>query len=211
VPNGISPDDWKAEPQPLREDVVAAIAAAREARHVVVGYAGSMGLPNALDHLLNAMPAVADQPISLVMVGDGHERARLEKRIADEGLSRVKLLPPIPKAQVPSFLAAIDIAYIGWQRVPIYRFGIAPNKLMDYMMAGRPVLHSVEAGNDPVAEAACGLTVAPEDPQAIAQGLKRLAALKPGERKSMGERGRQFVLRHHSYPVLAARFLAALG
>jgi glycosyltransferase involved in cell wall biosynthesis len=178
---------------------------------VVVGYAGSMGLPNALDHLLNAMPAVADQPISLVMVGDGHERARLEQRIADEGLVRVKLLPPIPKAQVPSFLAAIDIAYIGWQRVPIYRFGIAPNKLMDYMMAGKPVLHSVEAGNDPVAEAACGLTVAPEDPQAIAQGLKRLAALKPGERKSMGERGRQFVLRHHSYPVLAARFLAALG
>jgi glycosyltransferase involved in cell wall biosynthesis len=79
------------------------------------------------------------------------------------------------------------------------------------MMAGKPVLHSVDAGNDPVAEAGCGLTVAPEDPAAIAQGLQRLAALKPGERKSMGERGRQFVLRHHSYPVLAARFLAALG
>jgi hypothetical protein len=69
---------------------------------------------------------------------------------------RGSLLPPIPKAQIPAFLAAIDIAYIGWQRVPIYRFGIAPNKLMDYMMAGCAVLHSVEAGNDPVAEAGCG-------------------------------------------------------
>ena len=63
----------------------------------------------------------------------------------------MRLLEPIPKAQIPAFLAAIDIAYIGWQRVPIYRFGIAPNKLMDYMMAGCTVLHSVEAGNDPVA------------------------------------------------------------
>jgi hypothetical protein len=65
----------------------------------------------------------------------------------------VQLLPPIPKAQMPAFLAGIDIAYIGWQRVPIYRFGIAPNKLMDYMMAGAGAAR-VEAGNDPVAEAA---------------------------------------------------------
>ena len=68
-------------------------------------------------------------------------------------------------------LAQVDIAYIGWQRVPIYRFGIAPNKLMDYMMAGRAVLHSVEAGNDPVAEAGCGVTVAPQDARAVANGL----------------------------------------
>jgi glycosyltransferase involved in cell wall biosynthesis len=122
----------------------------------------------------------------------------------------VTLLPPIPKAQIPAFLAQIDIAYIGWQRVPIYRFGIAPNKLMDYMMAGCAVLHSVEAGNDPVAESGCGLTVAPENPQAVADGLRRLAALPAAERLAMGERGRAFVLAHHSYPVLAQRFIAAI-
>jgi glycosyltransferase involved in cell wall biosynthesis len=112
---------------------------------------------------------------------------------------------------VPAFLAAIDIAYIGWQRVPIYRFGIAPNKLMDYMMAGKPVLHAVEAGNDPVGEAGCGLTVVPEDAAAVAEGLKRLARLNARERRAMGERGKAYVLRHHSYPVLAQKFLVALG
>jgi glycosyltransferase involved in cell wall biosynthesis len=214
VPNGISPEDWKAPPQPLRDDVAQAVSAARGAGARVVGYAGSMGLPNALDHLLDAARLLRDDggdPIAIVMVGDGHERERLQRRIADEGLARVTWLPPVPKAQVPSFLAAVDIAYIGWQRVPIYRFGIAPNKLMDYMMAGKAVLHAVEAGNDPVAEAGCGLTVEPENPQAIADGLRRLAALTPRERARMGERGRAHVLRHHAYPVLAARFLAALG
>ncbi|MCE2660947.1 MAG: glycosyltransferase family 4 protein, partial [Rubrivivax sp.] len=174
-------------------------------------YAGSLGLPNAMDHALDAMKQLAGQPVRLVMVGDGHERERLVRRVADEGLDNVRWFSPIPKAQVPAFLASIDIAFIGWQRVPIYRFGIAPNKLMDYMMAGRAVLHAVEAGNDPVAEAGCGLTVAPEDPADIAAGLQRLAALKPGERKAMGERGRQFVLRHHSYPVLAQKFLRAVS
>ena len=114
-------------------------------------------------------------------MGSGHEHDRLVKRVRDEGLDQVHFLPPIPKAQVPTFLAGVDIAYIGWQRVPIYRFGIAPNKLMDYMMARCVVLHSVEAGNDPVAEAGCGLTVEPESPAAVAQGLRQLAALPRAE------------------------------
>ena len=210
VPNGISPDDWKGRPEPLREDVAQAISQARAAGRTVVGYAGSMGLPNALDHLLDAAKLLQGEPLQIVMVGDGHERARLAKRVTDEGLSQVSLLPPIPKAQVPSFLAGIDIAFIGWQRVPIYRFGIAPNKLMDYMMAGKAVLHAVEAGNDPVAESGCGLTVPPEDAQAIANGLRQLAARSAKERRAMGERGRAFVMQHHSYPVLAARFVAAV-
>ena len=210
VPNGITPEDWQHQAPPLREDVAHAIAARRAAGRTVVGYAGSMGLPNALDVLLDAAALLRDQPLAVVMVGDGHERARLKQRVADQGLNQVTLLPPIPKAQIPAFLAQIDIAYIGWQRVPIYRFGIAPNKLMDYMMAGCAVLHSVEAGNDPVAESGCGLTVAPENPQAVAEGLRRLAALPAADRLAMGERGRAFVLAHHSYPVLAQRFIAAI-
>jgi glycosyltransferase involved in cell wall biosynthesis len=210
VPNGIAPDDWDIAPPPLRDDVAAAIVEHRAAGRVVVGYAGSMGLPNALDTLLDAAAQLGDASIGIVMVGDGHERERLTRRIALERIERVHLLPPIPKAQVPAFLARIDIAYIGWQRSPIYRFGIAPNKLMDYMMASVPVLHSVEAGNDPVAEAGCGLTVEPESPTAVAQGLRRLAALSAAQRRAMGERGRAYVLANHAYPVLAQRFIEAL-
>jgi glycosyltransferase involved in cell wall biosynthesis len=211
VPNGITLDEWSGSAPPLRDDVAQAIAAARAAGKTVVGYAGSMGRPNALDTLLDAAKRLQGEPLQIVMVGDGHERAHLAARVAAEGLVNVTMCPPIPKAQIPSFLAAIDIAYIGWQRVPIYRFGIAPNKLMDYLMAGCVVLHSVDAGNDPVAEAGCGLTVPPDDAAAVADGLRRLAALPADERRAMGERGRAFVLANHTYPVLARRFLSACG
>jgi len=211
VPNGISLDEWdSADGGELVPALAEHLAALRSAGRTVVGYAGSHGLPNALDTLLDAAALLRDATLSFVLVGDGHEKERLARRVRDERLTNVAMFAPIPKAQIPRLLAAFDIAYIGWQRVPIYRFGIAPNKLMDYMMARRAVLHSVDAGNDPVAEAGCGLTVPPESPQAVANGLMRLAACSPAERAAMGERGRAFVLANHTYPVLARRFLGAL-
>lgn len=218
VPNGITLDEWDESQAPgLQAEIAAHIATQRAAGKLVVGYAGSHGLPNALDvlldaaKLLQAQGAAGQPPLHIVMVGGGHEKARLAARVRAEGIANVAMFDAIPKAQIPALLAAFDIAYIGWQRTPIYRFGIAPNKLMDYMMARRPVLHSVEAGNDPVAEAGAGLTVPPEDAQAVADGLRRLAALSPQERAAMGERGRAFVLAHHTYPVLARRFIEAVS
>ena len=211
VPNGITPDEWSADAPPLRDDIASTIEGARQRGDVIVGYAGSMGLPNALDTLLDAAALLRDDPLRFVLVGSGFEAARLAARVSGERLDRVHFFDPVPKAMVPALLAAIDIAYIGWQRVPIYRFGIAPNKLMDYMMAGCAVLHSVEAGNDPVAEAGCGLTVAPESAAAVAAGLLDLAARPAAERSAMGERGRAFVTAHHSYAVLARRFIEAVS
>nr|WP_316640652.1 glycosyltransferase family 4 protein [uncultured Roseateles sp.] len=210
VPNGIALDEWQGAGEALPGSLAEHLAAQRAAGRLVLGYAGSHGLPNALDVLLDAAHLLKHEPIAIVMVGSGHEKSRLEARLRDEGLDKVAMFPPIAKAQIPTLLAGFDIAYIGWQRTPIYRFGIAPNKLMDYLMAECAVLHSVEAGNDPVAEAQAGLTVAPEDAPAVANGVRQLAALSPEQRQAMGRRGRAFVLAQHTYPVLAQRFVDAL-
>jgi len=72
------------------------------------------------------------------------------------------------------------------------------------------VLHSVEAGNDQVADAGCGGTVPPQDARAVAGGLLKMMQLAPAARELMGRRGRDYVLARHTYPVLAKRFLDAL-
>ena len=211
VPNGITLDEWQGERPALQAELAAHIDAQHAAGRVVVGYAGSHGKPNALDTLLDAAGLLKDEPLSFVCVGDGLEKTRLQARAKALGLQHLQFFAPIPKAQIPALLARFDIAYIGWQQVPIYRFGIAPNKLMDYMMAGCVVLHSVQAGNDPVAQAGCGLTVAPESARAVADGLLHLARLSPQARREMGSRGPGFVQTNHTYPVLAKQFLSACG
>lgn len=209
VPNGISPDDWQSPSVRLESEIERFIEAERSQGRLIVGYAGSHGVPNALDHLLDAIKLMGGERLSFVLIGDGMEKARLVARVSHEQLRHLGMFDPIPKAQMPAFLQQIDIAYIGWLRSPIYRFGIAPNKLLDYMMAARPVLHSVAAGNDPVAESGCGVTVAPESPAAIVDGLKRMAAMAPEQRYEMGARGRAHVTAHHTYAILARRFLDA--
>ena len=209
VPNGADPAEWLGDTRELAGPTGAMLAALRRDHKFIVGYAGTHGLANALDAMLDAASLVDDRRIAFVLVGDGPEKIRLRQRATAMQLSNVYFLDGVPKPDVPALLRCFDVAYIGWQRQRLYRYGIAPNKLIDYMMAGRPILHSVDAGNDVVAEAACGLTVAPQDPMAVARGLLALFMLTGREREVMGQRGKTYALANLSYPVLGKRFLQA--
>lgn len=209
VPNGVDPDGWPPTMPDLAPEVKSRLADIVRAGYSIVGYAGNHGISNALDTLLQTARVMRDEPVSFVLVGDGPEKDELKRFVETEQISNVHFIDPIPKDQIPALLQVFDIAYIGWRRHPLYRFGIAPNKLIDYMMAARPILHAVEAGNDLVAEADCGLTVAPENPEAAASGIRTLLKLSDTERRVMGNRGKNYVLTNLAYPILSERFLDA--
>jgi glycosyltransferase involved in cell wall biosynthesis len=209
VQNGIDPAEWLAEGPALDAQTRARLAQIRASGYSIVGYAGTHGVANAMDVFIEAANMMKGEKIAFVLVGGGPNKDQLRQRAAVLDLQNVFFFEPVKKAQIPALLEWFDIAYIGWHRQPLYRFGISPNKLMDYMMAGRPILHAVEAGNDPVADAACGLTVAPEDPTTVVRGIRSLLAESSDTRHQMGQRGRQFVLDNHTYAVLAERFVAA--
>ncbi len=209
VPNGTDPAEWLRAPAPLPGAAADTLAALRRRGKFVVGFAGSHGLANALDTLLGAASLMRDEPVAFVLAGVGPEKLRLQRRAREEGLHNVCFLDPVAKEHVPALLQCFDLAYIGLQRQPLFRFGIAPNKLIDYMMAARPVLYAIEAGNDPVTEAGCGLTVGAEDAPAVAQGVRTMLAMDAGQRQALGQQGRKFVLENLTYPVLGKRFLKA--
>ena len=211
VPNGVDPAEWEGNNALLPAALDAMLDGLRRHGRFIVGYAGTHGVANALGTLLDAAQRLRGYPVAIVLAGTGPEKPALMRRAAELGLDNVHFIDPVAKPQVPALLAHVDVAYIGWQRQPLYRFGISPNKLLDYMMAGRPILHAVDAGNDPVREADCGLTVAPDDPQAIADGVLALRALDAPARAALGRRGRAHVLANHAYPVLGQRFLTALA
>lgn len=209
VPNGVNEDEWN-DVTSLPDEIKVSLRRLRDKGLPIVGYAGGHALSNALDTVLDAAKAMQAEA-SFVMVGAGAERERLLQRVHAEHIDNVVMLSSVPKSSVPAFLEQIDIAILSWKREKLYRFGVSPNKLMDYMMARKPVVMAIEAGNDPVGDANCGRTVPPEDPAAIRHAILELSALSPGERMAMGERGRAFVLAEHTYSVLARRFAEILA
>ena len=213
VPNGIDPAEWVSDGDSigLPAPHAAAIRAARDAGRMLVAYAGAHGVANALGSMLDAAALSRDESVTWLLVGGGTEKAALQRRVTTEGLANVVMLDPVPKAAIPALLGAMDVLYVGLQSEPLFRFGISPNKLMDYMMAARPVICAIAAGNDPVTDAGCGQTIAPEDPAALAAAVARMCRLTTEVRERLGQAGRAYVQRHHAYPVLALRFLDAVN
>jgi glycosyltransferase involved in cell wall biosynthesis len=211
VPNGVDPDEWAdGSLVALPHEHAAAIAEARSRSHLLVGYAGAHGVANDLGSLLDAAALARNDRVTWLLVGSGSEKQALARRAADQGLHNVVMLDPVPKDTIPSLLRELDVAYLGLRSEPLFRFGISPNKLMDYMMAGRPVVSAIAAGNNLVGEADCGITVAPGKPQATVQAVRQLASMSVRQRTAMGQRGRDYVLSRHTYPVLARRFIEAV-
>lgn len=205
VPNGVDEGEWKA-PAPLPADVVERLKGLKARGRPIVAYVGTHGLANALDVLIDAARLLQDEA-EILLVGTGPERERLLARVHQENLGNVTMLPAVPKQTIPVLLAEVDMAYMGAFPSPLYRFGISFNKMMDYMMAGRPIVNAIQSGNDPVTETQCGITVPPGDVAAVAQAISDLARLTPPERATMGQRGRAFILQNQTYAVLARRFL----
>ena len=114
------------------------------------------------------------------------------------------------KPDVPATLKAFDVCYVGYHRSPLYRLGISPNKVFDYMAAARPIILAASAANDPVRDGKCGLTVEPDDPAALAQAIRSLKSVPPAERARIGSNGRTYVERVHSYAGLAALYIPLL-
>jgi glycosyltransferase involved in cell wall biosynthesis len=211
IPNGIDVEEWQREKEPIPAEHRAVLTSIQQTASFLIGYAGAHGVANALHTVVEAAKLLRDKPVCFVLVGKGPEKAVLEERARQSELKNIVFLPPVLKQCIPSLFTYMDALYLGLQRQAIFRFGVSPNKLMDYMMAGKPVIQSIEAGNDLVTESQCGISVAPEDPRALAEAALRMMNWTPSERDQAGMRGRNYVLQHHDYRVLASRFLEVMG
>jgi glycosyltransferase involved in cell wall biosynthesis len=211
IPNGIDVDDWQHSPAAVPEPCDDCLQRLRKDGRFVVGYLGGHQPSNALSTVLEAAELLRDLPVAFMLVGHGSQKEELQVRAREQGLANVVFLPPVPKSCVPDVLAGMDVLYLGLKNRPIFRFGISPNKLMDYMMAGKPVILAVDSVNDLVAESGCGVSCHGEDARAVADAVKQLMALQPAQRAAMGQRGRDYIMRYHQYPSLAGRFAEVLA
>lgn len=214
IPNGINPELFDDNSVELPEELVELVSRLRFEGKTVVGYTGAHGIVNALDTIVEAANVLQHNgatKIHFLLVGDGPEKERLIRKAHEMGLGNVSFFKSIPKNTIPKLLRVIDITIVSWRRSDLYKYGMSTNKLWDYMMCARPIVWAIESANDPVAEANCGITVPPEEPDKLANAILELYNLSEKERQEMGMRGYEYVMKYHSTPVLANKLLEAIG
>lgn len=162
-------------------------------------YAGNFGDVQALDHVIEAASVLrGDKGIGFVLVGGGVAEGRLRSRVVQLGLDNVRFLPSQPFGRMADMLALGDVQVVSLIDRPLFRSTL-PSKLQANMAAGRPIIGAVagDAANV-INSSGAGFVSRPEDSIALAESIRRMAALSAHELEAMGVRGRTYYAKHFS-------------
>ncbi|MDP7251760.1 MAG: glycosyltransferase family 4 protein [Planctomycetota bacterium] len=197
LPNGI---DSGAVPEsmPMRESCPFRIA-----------YTGAHGIANGLDNVIDAAEMLKrdglGDRVHFLFVGEGTEKARLQKRAVECGLNCVTFRDPVGKNDVYEIIQDSDACLMVLRDSPVFKWGVSPNKLFDYMACGRPVLFGVNTPLNPVKACDCGISFVADEPEAMVAAIKLLMSMPLEKRWQMGLRGRDYVLDCHNHKKLAVQ------
>lgn len=206
VPNGADPDMF----DPYATGVNFRRLHGLESLFVAL-YAGAHGMSNDLGVVLQAAAVLKSRrpDIAIVLLGDGKEKPALVAQAEKEDLTNVHFLPPVPKSEMAEALAAADACIAILKPIPLYAT-VYPNKVFDYMAAGRPVILAIDGVIREVVEAAHGgVFVPPGDAAALAEALCKLADDSAG-RHQMGQNARRYVEEQFERSALADKLAAIL-
>jgi len=168
-------------------------------------YAGAHGLSNDLGIVVQAAAHLRNrEDIKIVFVGDGKEKPALMQQVQTLGLDNVTFVPSQSKNRMAEVLAAADVCIAILKPIDLYRTTF-PNKVFDYMAAGRAVVLAIGGViQDVIEQEGAGLAVAPGDPVELAAAITRLAD-NPDLTKTMGKSGRVAVEARYNRIKFAAQ------
>jgi len=171
----------------------------------ILFYAGAHGMSNDLEVVLQAARLLVNRSdIAFVLLGDGKEKPSLMACAEEMNLTNLHFLPPLPKSEMNQALAAADACIAILLPLELYKT-VFPNKVFDYMAAGRPVILAIDGViRTVVEEAECGIFVPPGDPQAMAKATCELSDNHELAHK-MGQNGRRYLEEHFDRSMLTVR------
>lgn len=175
-------------------------------------YLGSHGEAHSLHHIVMAAKKIKEDAtfdgtsISFDFYGEGPEKRKLIELAAKYELGNVRFRPAVPKQEISRVAADADGFILNMPKADVFKHGISPNKLFDYMAFGRPVLFCCNSKFNPIRDSNAGLTVEPESPESLVEAISELLRMGHAKRAEMGARGLDYARAEHDVARLGARF-----
>lgn len=207
IPNGFNINNYINKKELLDNIVVDKINAIKGNYKFCIAYVGNLSKQNALEYPILAAKLVQNSSIAFIIVGNGEEKENLQKICKAKNVNNVFFIDVVKQSQVLQLLEMVNATYLGWRKLLIYRYGIAANKLINYMLAKKPIIHSITYGNNILKEANCGITIESESVEQIARGFDRLSKMNKKELAKLGNNGYEYAMNNYDYKVLANKFI----
>ena len=173
-------------------------------------YAGAHGLSNDLNVVIDCANLLERKPeIKIVLVGDGKEKMNLIDRAESLNLKNILFVQPVPKTEMAQTLAAANACIAILKPLELYKTTY-PNKVFDYMAAGRPVLLLIDGViRQVVEEAQAGIFVRPGSAIDLCAAIETLAS-DPEKACTLGQNGRKYIEEHFNRAQIAQKFMLLL-
>lgn len=176
---------------------------------IIVGYAGSIGITNAIETFIDTIKLMKDYSnIYFLIVGSGDLKQKFEEQLL--GYSNVCFLPRIGQEQVKSFLSICDILYLSTKDSKVWKFGQSMNKVVEYMLAGKPIIATYTGYPSMINEAKCGLFVQSNKTEDLRNAILYYSNMSKDERSKIGENGKKWIYQHRTYDNLAKEYLETI-
>jgi len=206
IPMGIDAPIF-AFPEPLPADFEALYLSSEK---FLVAHVGSIGNANALETFFSSADMMREQPdVHFLVVGDGDLRESFQKKYAY--LQNLTFAPRVPKELVQSVLSRCDLLYFSVHVSEVWKYGQSLNKVIDYMMAGKPIVASYTGYPSMINEAACGTYVPAGDVNLLNREISRYYNMSKDERCEIGARGKAWLMKNRLYKKLAMNYLNILA
>jgi len=140
-----------------------------------VVFTGAIGRANDLGRFIRAFEIIKKEgydDIKFLIFGDRGEKEELEAYCKEKGIENVIFKGRVNKSEVPSILTQSDLQVLSLANLPsLFKYGLSPNKLFEYLAAGKPVISNGECGYDLLEENKCGKTVKGDSIEDMANGI----------------------------------------
>ena len=209
VPNGYLKEEWEnAENITLPQEHASLFAKLHTEGKTIIGFAGGHTQSTAMDVLIKAADLLKDRTdIAFVMVGKGPQKEELMHMAESYGLKDFFFLPPVEKTCIPKVVQQFDICYEGGVHSFLHKYGTSANKMIDYMLAGKPIVKSVDEPGSEVERVGCGIQVEAENVKQVRDAIQTIADMTADERATMGAKGRKYALENLEYHTLSQKFI----
>ena len=177
-----------------------------------VVYAGNHGRSQSLETVLEAALLIQAQrwDIRFHFYSGGVEAGRLKEHAARLGLENLTFHGHVPEAEILAAFASAGALLLHLRDGPLFRITL-PSKTQTYLAMGRPIVAGVSGETaELLSRSGAALIAPPEQPQALAAAICRLADMPRQRREAMGRAGRRFYVQDLSFEQAIDRTLAVL-